>query len=120
MKGGRQLKFAIFADSEQRDVLRQQLPRVRPTDAGIFYRSYDDFLSGLPDCSCDAVLVAQAGALGMESVRAARILLPTTPLIWLSDDRGFGPESYRAGCSYFSADPITHELLEQALKQCQL
>ncbi len=120
MKGGRRLKFAIFADAERKAAIKQQLPLVRPTDAGIFYRSYDDFLSGLSNCSCDAVLVAQAGAIGMESVRAARILLPATPLIWLSDDRGFGPESYRAGCSYFSTAPITQELLDHAIKQCNI
>ncbi len=115
------MKLAVWADDSLRHELQVLLmgeslsARVKKP---VYYRSYDDFIGNLPQVGCDAIVVACRGAEGMESARAARILLPHTPLIWLSDDRGFGPESYRIGCTYFSASPMTEHLLKTALDKC--
>ncbi len=83
-----------------------------------FYDNYDDFIFGFQNDNSHAALIARRGADGMESVRAARLLKPSTSLIWLSDDNGFGTESFRIGCQYFSAEPITKKLLSNALSRC--
>ncbi len=115
------MTIAIYADDIRMRILepilnnlqqRQRLKRF------IFYPSYDDFLSGLPDSGCSVTIVAREGASGMEGARAARILLPNVPLVWLSDDKGFGPESYRVGCAFFSHSPINEKIINNALDKC--
>ncbi len=115
------MKIAICADTDRHLELEKLLVSI-PLSGGavscIAFASYDDFIAGLPDSDCDLIIIAQDGARGMESVRAARILLPELPLVWFSDDKGFGPESYRLGCAYFSAAHITRELFICALQRC--
>ncbi len=82
------------------------------------FQDYDSFIRELPRSRCDLVIVFRDGADGMEGAYAARDLLPTVPLIWFSNDNGFGPQSYRIGCHYFAARPITGELLLTALRRC--
>ncbi len=112
------MKIAILTDSAQRGHLEHIFSQLSHLPPATFFHSYDDFIDRLPRSGCRVVIIAQEGAGGMESARAAKILLPEAPLIWFSDDRGFGPESYRVGCSYFSAAPITRELVLKALAQC--
>lgn len=83
------------------------------------YDTYDDFIAGYPQDNASAVIVARRGADGMESARNAKIMQPNVPLIWFSDDQGFGVESYRIGCAYFSADAVTASLLTIALERCE-
>lgn len=83
------------------------------------YATYDDFIAGYPQDHASAVIVSRCGADGMESARNAKIIQPDVPLIWFSDDEGFGVESFRIGCAYFSAVPVTEELLSTALARCQ-
>ncbi len=83
------------------------------------YDTYDDFIAGYPQDNASAVIVARRGADGMESARNAKIMQPNIPLIWFSDDEGFGVESYRIGCTYFSAEPLTEKLLCAALARCK-
>ena len=40
------------------------------------------------------------------TVIAAKNADGDTPVIWLSDDEGFGAQSYRLGCTYFHKKPI--------------
>lgn len=112
------MKISIFANDDKRAML-QELLKYYSTEQ-IFYESYDEFIGELPETKSDILIVARDGAEGMESVRAAKILLPNIPIIWFSDDNGFGPESYRVGCSYFSALPISAEILTKALKRCEI
>ncbi len=116
------MKLAIFADKERQGVLRPILtPDTGPGALSGYeiYESYDDFIRELPNSRCDAVIIAHKGAAGMQSVRAAKILLCRVPIIWFSDDKGFVEESYRMGCAYFSTDPITKTLLSTALNKCR-
>ncbi len=82
-----------------------------------FYVSYDDFIAGFPRDGSRAVIIARRGADGMESARAAKLLCPETPLLWFSDDNGFGTESFRIGCRYFTAEPIGQEKLKTILER---
>ncbi len=83
------------------------------------YDTYDDFIQGFPGEESQAVIVARRGADGMECARNAKLMRPTLPLIWLSDDPGFGIESYRIGCAFFSAGELTAALLSTALERCE-
>ncbi len=117
------MKIAVYTDSCRQGLLAPIIQSLAPPGAQqecIFYCNYDEYIENLPRSRCDVTIVALDGAEGMESARAARILLPEVPLIWLSDDNGFGPESYRVGCSYFSAAPITPELIRSALQHCPI
>ncbi len=115
------MKLAIFADDHRYEQLRDlcESPsvaeRIETTD---FYMTYDEFLKKLPNSACDSIIVAHRGAVGMLAVRAAKILLHRVPVVWLSDDSAFVEESYKNGCAYFSAEPITEKLLSSALKRC--
>ncbi len=116
------MRIAIFSDRQRHDLLEQllhglQLPGI---PACTNYPTYDELISGLPKNGCDLLIVAQDGASGMEGARAAKVLLPDVPLIWFSDDNGFGPESYRVGCAFFCALPITKERLCKALTTAKL
>ncbi len=116
------MKIAILSDTERFLELEKLLVSIPMSGAAascIPYNTYDDFIAELPDSRCELTVIALDGAEGMESVRAARILLPEVPLIWLTDDKGFGPESYRLGCAYFSAAPLSRELLLCALRRCK-
>ncbi len=85
-----------------------------------FYETYDDFIREFPREASQAVIIARRGADGMECARNARLMRPTVPLVWLSDDAGFGIESYRLGCAFFSAEPISEALLSTALERCRV
>ncbi len=111
------MNIAVFTDDGKRELLDRairglQIPGRQPRC--ILFDDYDEFIGGLSSSGCQMMVVARPGAEGMESVRAARILLPEVPLLWFSDDKGFGPESFRAGCSYFTAEPLTEDLVRHA------
>ncbi len=115
------MKITFFAHSEELphyEKLLRSLPEgISPIEYTV-YDDYDDFISGFPNEESQAVIVARRGADGMECARSARVMKPNVPLIWLSDDRGFGVESYRIGCAYFSAAPITEQILSTVLARC--
>ncbi len=85
-----------------------------------YYDNYDDFIRGFPTDKAGAVIVARRGADGMECARNARLMRPDIPLIWFSDDKAFGIESYRLECAFFSAEPITEKILKTALLRCMI
>ncbi len=111
------MKICIFANEHKHTCLQELLKS--HSENCIFYEDYDEFIDRLPQENGDILIVARDGADGMESVRAAKVLLPNIPLIWFSDDKGFCPESYRVGCNYFSAAPISEEIIKKALKRCE-
>ena len=111
------MKISVYANQCKREKIQDLLKQ--HTDQLVFYEDYDTFISEIPTAGSQVLIVARDGAEGMESVRAAKILLPRTPVIWFSDDNGFGPESYRVGCNYFSAQPLSEEILEKAMKRCE-
>ena len=81
--------------------------------------NYDKFLKQLDD-NKDIVFILENGAKGMESVIATKDLCPETPIIWFSNDRDFGAQSYRLGVEYFATKPVTNEHLALAAKKLKL
>lgn len=76
---------------------------------------YDEFLQELKHVLPQLIFISYDGADGMEAVIAAKNLHPDAPVIWFSNDEGFVSQSYRLGCTYFSAKPITCELVQNAI-----
>ena len=81
---------------------------------------YEDFVSTLTQVRYNVVIVTMNHARGMVGVIAARTHCPNLPVVWFSDDDGFGLQSYRLGCTYFGVLPITAEKMERAIERCEL
>ena len=80
---------------------------------------YDEFLKKLNNPQ-DIVFILANGAKGMESVIATKNLCPTLPIIWFSNDKDFGAQSYRLGTDYFATKPVTNEHLALVAKKLRL
>ncbi len=115
------MKLTVLTHREEKDLIEEMLASLSEGDNSPheckFYVTYDDFIAGFPQDRSHAVIIARKGADGMESARAAKLLCPKIPILWFSDDNGFGIESFRIGCSYFTADPIKKEKLQTLLKR---
>ena len=81
-----------------------------------FADNYDGFLSTLKEAVSDVVIVLANGAEGMEGVIASKSLDEKIPVIWFSDDKGFGVQAHRLDCVYFATKPVTDEKLAGAYK----
>ncbi len=115
------MKIAVFADERSTPIMERVMERLSKNELFkqyVLYKSYDEFISDLASSESQITVVAHGGAHGMECVRAAKILMPKSAIVWISNDEGFGPESYRVGCSYFSAEPISEGLLTNAFTKC--
>ncbi len=121
-RGGMNLNISIYAYDWERSSLcsmvEDQCIKSNRRPVVHYYEDYDSFIRELPRQRCDMVIVARNGADGMEGAFAVRDLLPRVPLVWFSDDNGFGPQSYRVGCEYFAPRPITDEQMHRALSRC--
>lgn len=82
------------------------------------FSDYDSFISNLGEGPPELVLVTADGAAGMEGVIAAKSLLKNVPVVWFSNDSGFGAQSYRLGCAYFHPKPVSAEILSAAIAKC--
>ena len=67
-----------------------------------------------PDC----IVIAMDGADGMEGVIAAKSVCKNVPVLWFSNDNGFGAQSYRLGCAYFHKKPVSTQILSAAIARC--
>lgn len=56
---------------------------------------------GLYENSPECIAIMMNGADGMESVIAAGSVCEAVPVLRLSDDKRFGVQLYRLGCTYF-------------------
>ena len=81
--------------------------------------NYDEFLKRLNDKQ-DIVFVLENGARGMESVIATKDTCPETSIVWFSNDKDFGAQSYRLGVEYFATKPVTNEHLALVAKKLRL
>lgn len=105
---------------------KSELTRAISVSAELSYRKvsiedhsdYDGFLAELGVGSPDCIIVAMDGAAGMEGVIAARNVCRDVPILWFSDDGGFGAQSYRLGCAYFHKKPLSPETLSLAIAKC--
>ncbi len=78
---------------------------------------YDTFLSYLSENAPQAVFILIDGATGMEGVIAVRNFYPQCPVAWISNDKGFGIQSYRLGCAFFAEKPLTKKKVAIALER---
>lgn len=78
---------------------------------------YDTFLSYLSEDAPQAVFILIDGAIGMEGVIAVRNFCPQCPVAWISNDKGFGIQSYRLGCTFFAEKPLTKKKVAIALER---
>ena len=78
---------------------------------------YDTFLSYLSEYTPQAAFILIDGATGMEGVIAVRNFYPQCSIVWISNDKGFGIQSYRLGCAFFAEKPITKEKIAIALER---
>lgn len=79
---------------------------------------YDSFIAGLGESPPDCIVIAMDGADGMEGVIAAKSVCQHVPVLWFSDDNGFGVQSYRLGCAYFHKKPVSPQVLSAAIARC--
>lgn len=84
----------------------------------VCFSDYDKFIEGLQTSPPELVAVTMNGADGMEGVIAARSTCKSVPVLWLSDDNGFGVQSYRLGCAYFHKKPVSPQILSAAIAKC--
>ena len=84
------------------------------------FEDYDIFIRELEEHNYDAVFVTMPKSAGLEGVTAARTLKKEVPRVWISDDRGFGPQAFRLGAAYFTDFPMTHDKIEAALLRCRI
>ena len=82
------------------------------------YPDYDSFITGLGESPPDCIVIAMDGADGMEGVIAAKSVCKDVPVLWFSDDGGFGAQSYRLGCAYFHKKPVPPQILSAAIAKC--
>ena len=102
-------QFLLILDMLPRPATR--IPRCDPSTV------YDRFISHLRQHACDAVFVAETNANGMEGVIAAKNIRPNLPVVWFSNDEGFGCQAYRLNTVFFHSKPITHTVLEMAMER---
>ena len=79
---------------------------------------YDRFVAALEERMPDCIVIAMDGADGMEGVIAAKSVCKNVPVLWFSNDNGFGAQSYRLGCAYFHKKPVSPQILSAAIARC--
>ena len=82
------------------------------------YAEYDGFVTALSQNLPDCIVIAMDGADGMEGVIAAKSVCKDVPVLWFSDDNGFGVQSYRLDCTYFHKKPVSPQVLSAAIARC--
>ncbi len=104
------------ADQENIMGLLRQLPKYRNWAGSCqCYSDYDSFVENLAPGRYDAVFITENNANGMEGVIALRNSCPELPVVWFSNDEGFGCQAYRLQTDFFHAKPVTAAILEMAL-----
>ena len=82
------------------------------------YLDYDSFITGLGESPPDCIVIAMDGADGMEGVIAAKSVCKNVPVLWFSNDNGFGAQSYRLGSANYQKKPVSPRVLSAAIAKC--
>lgn len=112
--------ICVYDTANEAEILKAKIAQLAtPTYRRIAYRVCRRYESFVGECAkADLIVVLANGANGMEGVIAVKNTDRNKPVIWLSDDEGFGVQSYRLGCTYFHKKPIPIERLRDALIKC--
>ena len=115
------MNLCFFGPSTDRQVILDLLNEVPEyshlRDSVSYFEDYDSFVENLPQKHYDCAVITENNANGMEGVIALRNVLPQLPLIWFSNDEGFGCQAYRLNADFFHTKPITAEILKMALRR---
>lgn len=113
--------ICVYDTANEAEILKAKITQIATAAyRRIAYRVCQRYESFANECkTADLIIVLADGADGMEGVIAAKNADGDTPVIWLSDDEGFGAQSYRLGCTYFHKKPIPLEKLKEALHKCR-
>ena len=105
--------ICVYDTANEAEILKAKITQIATAAyRRIAYRVCQRYESFVTECkTADLIIVLADGADGMED--------RDTPVIWLSDDEGFGAQSYRLGCTYFHKKPIPLEKLKEALHKCR-
>lgn len=99
------------------DAIRAIPENRRPNLKCTCLNDYDDLRRELAEKRYKLLIVTADGARGMEACLGARKIRPRIPLFWFSNDRAFGPQSYRMDCTYFAAKPVPEHRLCSAFER---
>ena len=117
------MKLVLYGTNADKKMLTEQIStlpiclyrNIRITD----FSDYGSFIIGLTKSAPDCIVVMMDGADGMEGVIAAKNICKNVPVMWFSDDNGFGAQSYRLGCAYFHKKPVSPQVLSAAISKCE-
>lgn len=112
--------ICVYDTANEAEILKAKITQIATAAyRRIAYRVCGRYESFVKECkTADLIIVLANGANGMEGVIAVKSVDRNKPVIWLSDDEGFGVQSYRLGCNYFHKKPIPVERLKDALIKC--
>ncbi len=116
------MKIVLYGTKSDKTELEEQLSLIAACQyrsIGIScYSDYDSFIAGLRKEPPNCIVITINGADGMEGVIAAKNVCKDVPVLWFSDDNGFGAQSYRLGCAYFHKKPVSPQVLSAAIARC--
>ena len=116
------MRLILYGTESDKEALMHALSAIPGrhgnTISVVGYPDYDSFITGLRESSPNGIVVAMDGADGMEGVIAAKNLCESVPVLWFSNDNGFGVQSYRLGCAYFHQKPVSPQILSAAIAKC--
>ena len=106
--------ICVYDTANEAEILKAKITQIATAAyRRIAYRVCRRYESFVNECkTADLIIVLANGAIAVKSVDRNK------PVIWLSDDEGFGVQSYRLGCNYFHKKPIPVERLRDALIKC--
>ncbi len=113
------LLFGTEADKDEFEKLLSDLPDYCYRNVRIAaFSDYDGFVAALGESPPECIAVTINGAAGMEGVIAAKSTYQNVPVLWFSDDGGFGVQSYRLGCTFFHTKPVSPKIFSAAMARC--
>ena len=112
--GGMEMRIALcsYSQKEKETALLMKLGKVDRFDNGVFCT-----YAMQRDGPYDAVVVMEDGARGMNFCMSIRGYSRDVPLLWISDQAEFEPQSRRMQADTFLVKPVTEYQLREAVSQ---
>lgn len=104
------IALCSYSQKEKETALLMKLGKVDRFDNGVFCT-----YAMQRDGPYDAVVVMEDGAKGMNFCMSIRGYSKTIPLLWISDQAEFEPQSRRMQVESFLVKPMAEQSLQQAV-----
>lgn len=104
------IALCSYSQKEKETSLLMKLGKVDRFDNGVFCT-----YAMQRDGPYDAVVVMEDGAKGMNFCMSIRGYSKTIPLLWISDQAEFEPQSRRMQVESFLVKPVAEQSLQQAV-----